>query len=73
MKNKWVICCLCAIGILISPSCKKNYTCTCEVNDQKYIYDYSSQLKSEAEGACNAQDAAAKRADTEGQCRLTKD
>lgn len=73
MKNTLVIIGIALLGAVVLPSCKKDYTCTCEVKTKKYIYDYSDRLKSEAEDACTAQDAAAKQADAAGTCKLTKD
>lgn len=73
MKKSLVIIGIALFSVLALPSCKKDFTCACEVNSQKYIYDYSGQLRSEAEKACTAQDAAAKRADASGTCKLTKD
>ncbi len=73
MKNTLIILGMALIASFILPSCKKDYTCTCQVEDQKYIYDYSGQLKSEAQNACDKQDAAAKRANANGTCKLTKE
>lgn len=73
MKKSLVIIGIALVAVVVLPSCKKDYTCTCEVKAQKYIYDYTGQLRSEAEKACTAQDAAARRADASGTCKLTKD
>lgn len=73
MKKSLVIIGIALFGAVVLPSCKKDYTCTCEVDAKKYIYDYTDRLKSEAEDACTQQDAAAKRADASGTCKLTKD
>ena len=73
MKKSLVIIGIGLLAAVLLPSCKKDYTCTCEVEAQKFIYDYSGQLRSEAEKACTAQDAAARRADANGTCKLTKD
>lgn len=61
-----------ALLIISFASCKKDYTCTCNVNQTKYVYDYNGQLKSEAQKTCDQQDAAAKLVDQEGSCSLTK-
>jgi hypothetical protein len=66
------------IGIIlvsfIFASCKKNYTCTCFVNETQYVYHYND-LKSNVKETCNQQDAAAKLVDTTatGGCELSKD
>jgi hypothetical protein len=73
MKKSLVILGVAIFCAAALPSCKKDYTCTCEVESKKYIYDYTDRLKSEAEDACTQQDAAAKRADASGACKLTKD
>jgi hypothetical protein len=72
MKKSIVCLSIFLLGIGFT-SCKKDYTCSCEVNKKKYIYDYSNQLKSEAEKACDQQNTAAKMADPAGTCSLTKD
>lgn len=73
MKNTLVITGIALLAAAMLPSCKKNYTCTCEVKTKKYIYDYHDRLKGEAEKACTAQDSAAKQADSAGTCNLSKD
>jgi hypothetical protein len=62
-----------ALLVLSFASCKKNYTCTCNVNKTKYVYDYNGQLKSEAQNTCDQQNTAAKLADPNGTCSLTED
>lgn len=73
MKKSLVIIGVALLSAAVLPSCKKDYTCTCEVDAQKFVYDYSGQLRSEAEKACTQQDAAARRADEKGACTLTKE
>lgn len=71
MKKSIVTLSILSLGLGFT-SCKKDYTCSCEVNKKKYIYDYNGQLKSEAEKACDQQNTAAKMADPAGVCALTK-
>lgn len=52
-------------------SCQKDYTCTCVVEDQQYIYTYDQETKKEASKACDQQNDAAKLVDKKGKCTLT--
>lgn len=60
---------VCATVLLTS--CQKDYTCTCVVNDEQYVYTYDQETKKEASNACDQQSAAAKLVDKKGKCTLT--
>jgi hypothetical protein len=72
MKKIMIFILVAFAAILILPSCKKDYTCTCKVDKQKYIYTYNNELKKEAQNACDEQDKAAKLEDKSGSCSLSK-
>ena len=71
MKNLLKAATVLLFGLFFT-ACKKDYTCTCVVNREKYLYDYNGRLKSEAEKACSQQNAEAKKADPKGICSLSK-
>lgn len=71
MKKIFGIIAIAVFSTALLSSCQKDYTCTCIVNDEQYVYTYAQETKKEASNACNQQDAAAKIVDKKGQCTLT--
>jgi len=43
-----------AVGMMALVSCKKDYTCECNVDGEKYSYDMKDVKKSDAKDACDA-------------------
>lgn len=73
MKKIFGILALAAFSTALLSSCQKDYTCTCVVNDEQYVYTYDQETKKEASDACNKQDAAGKLVDKKAECSLTHD
>ena len=71
MKKIFGILALAAFSTALLSSCQKDYTCTCVVNEEQYVYTYNQETKKEASDACNKQDAAGKLVDKKAECTLT--
>lgn len=41
------------VFVLGMSSCKKDYTCTCDVSGQKYTYELKDVKKKDAKNACD--------------------
>jgi len=55
MKKVIITLAILATGVVILPSCKKDYTCVCTVNGKEvYREDLGKQTRSDAEDACES-------------------
>lgn len=73
MKKIFGILGLSAFSIALLTSCQKDYTCTCVVNNEQYVYTYEHERKKDVSKACDERGAAAKLEDKKAKCTLTSE
>jgi hypothetical protein len=71
MKNFAIFSVIALMGAVLLPSCKKNYTCSCTVSQEQYVYTYNNETKGEAKNTCDAQGKAALQVDSVATCILS--
>lgn len=59
-----------ALGVFALASCKKDYTCTCKVNEQSIKIPLTDYKKKDAEDACDAAKTTYSNADANTTCTL---
>lgn len=72
MKTKHILSIAAVAVIGLFSSCRKDYTCTCTVNDEKSVVIYNQDHKSSAERACDERATAAKLADPQATCSISE-
>lgn len=71
MKKQHIICTSLGLMLVLFVSCRKEYTCTCYVDNVKqYEYNYEEEKKRFAEDLCKDQEAAFQIEESKARCEL---
>lgn len=72
MKAKHILSIAAVAVITIFSSCRKDYTCTCTVNNEAVVILYNQEHKKDAEKGCEARETAAKMTDAQATCAISE-